>query len=151
LRSVLRCHRLLKAGDLLADDLEARSHDLDLRRIGFDVAAFGRRDVLLREAHRRIEQHPGKYFESRVYGEKEAGGTQVLYLSAVNFDLLGLPHLSATEHPTNWLRWQERVTKYFLLPISIYGVMVAFLKQNFREHEAEIDEEQKKTGLIPQL
>ena len=55
---------------------------------------FGRRDVLLREAHDRIAEHPGKYFEDRVYGEKEAGGTQVLYLSAVNFDLLGLPHLS---------------------------------------------------------
>ena len=102
---------------------------------------FGRRDVLLREAHRRIDNHPGKYFEKRVYGEKEAGGTQVLYLAAVNFDLLGLPHLSPTEHPSNWLRWQERVMKYFLLPVSIYGVMVAFLKQNFREHEAEIDEE----------
>jgi Fe-S-cluster-containing dehydrogenase component len=112
---------------------------------------FGKRDILLREGHRRIEAHPGKYFENRVYGEKEAGGTQVLYLSAVNFDLLGLPHLSSTEHPTNWLRWQERALKYFLLPISIYGVMVAFLKQNFREHEAEIDEEHKKTGLIPQL
>jgi hypothetical protein len=33
----------------------------------------------------------------------------------------------------------------------VYGVIVGFLKQNFRDHEAEMDEEQKKTGLIPQL
>jgi formate dehydrogenase beta subunit len=112
---------------------------------------FGRRDVLLRDAHKRIADHPDKYFENRVYGEKEAGGTQVLYLAAVNFDLLGLPHLSATEHPSNWLKWQERVLKYFAVPLGIYGVMVAFLRGNFREHEAEMDEEHKKTGLIPQL
>jgi hypothetical protein len=29
--------------------------------------------------------------------------------------------------------------------------MVGFLKQNFRDHESEKDDEQKKTGLIPQL
>jgi len=82
-----------------------------------------------------------------VYGEKEAGGTQVLYLAAVNFDLLGLPHLRATEHPSNWLKWQEPVLKYFALPIGIYATIVAFLKQNFRQHEAEMDEEHKKTGV----
>ena len=112
---------------------------------------FGRRDVLLREAHRRIQEHPGKYFEDRVYGEKEAGGTQVLYLASVNYDLLGLPHVSANEHPSNWLRWQERVLKYFAVPAGIYAVMVATLRQNFREHESEMDEEHKKTGLMPQL
>lgn len=112
---------------------------------------YGRRDVLLREAHRRIQEHPGKYFGDRVYGEKEAGGTQVLYLAGVNYDLLGLPHLSSTEHPSNWLRWQERVLKYFAVPAGIYAVMVAYLRQNFREHESEIDEEHKKTGLFPQL
>ncbi len=65
--------------------------------------------LLLREAHRRIKESPGKYFENRVYGEKEGGGTQVLYLSAVDFNKLGLPKLSPDEHPSRWLRWQERV------------------------------------------
>jgi formate dehydrogenase beta subunit len=112
---------------------------------------FGRRDVLLRDAKKRISDHPGKYYDGRVYGEKEAGGTQVLYLSAVGFDKLGLPSLPADEHPSQFLKWSERVQKYFLLPIGIYGVIVGFLKQNFRDHESEMDEEQKKTGLIPQL
>jgi formate dehydrogenase beta subunit len=112
---------------------------------------FGRRDVLLKQAKKRITDTPSKYFDDRVYGEKEAGGTQVLYLSAVGFDKLGLPSLPADEHPSQWLKWSERVQKYFLLPIGIYGVIVGFLKQNFREHEEEMDEEQKKTGLIPQL
>ena len=43
------------------------------------------------EAKQRIAESPDKYFENRVYGEKEAGGTQVLYLSAVAFEELGLP------------------------------------------------------------
>jgi formate dehydrogenase beta subunit len=112
---------------------------------------FGRRDVLLREAKKRISDKPGKYFEGRVYGEKEAGGTQVLYLASVGFDKLGLPSLSADEHPSRWLKWSELAQKYFLLPLGIYGVIVACLKQNFREHAVEMNEEQKKTGLIPQL
>ena len=112
---------------------------------------FGRRDLLLREARRRIGQSPGKYFENRVYGETEGGGTQVLYLAAVDYTKLGLPKLSADEHPSSWLRWQERIMKGFILPIGIYGAFVGFLKQNFREHDQELNEEQKKTGLLPQI
>lgn len=112
---------------------------------------YGRRDVLLKEAHQRISDHPGKYFENRVYGEKEAGGTQVLYLSAVDYHLLGLPNLAADEHPSRWMRWSERVQKYFILPAAIYGVIVAYMKQNFRDHAVEMNDEHKKTGLIPQI
>ena len=42
---------------------------------------FGKRADLLAKAKERIAATPGKYFEDRVYGEHEAGGTQVLYLS----------------------------------------------------------------------
>jgi hypothetical protein len=107
--------------------------------------------VLLREAHKRINDKPGKYFENRVYGENEAGGTQVLYLAAVGFDKLGLPTLAADEHPSRWLRWSERIQKYFILPIGIYAVILSALKKNFRQHAIEMNDEHKKTGLIPQL
>jgi formate dehydrogenase iron-sulfur subunit len=50
----------------------------------------GERDELLAEAHRRIERQPSRY-QHHVYGEKEAGGTSWLYLSAVPFDQIGLP------------------------------------------------------------
>ncbi len=50
--------------------------------------AFGRRDNLLDEAHRRIAVEPGRYV-SHIYGEREAGGTAWLYLSAVPFERLG--------------------------------------------------------------
>jgi len=50
----------------------------------------GERDDLLREARSRIAAEPGKYVP-RIYGEREVGGTSVLYISHVPFGILGLP------------------------------------------------------------
>jgi len=52
------------------------------------ATTFGDRDQLLREAHRRIAEEPGRYVD-HVYGETEAGGTSVLYLSGVPFEEIG--------------------------------------------------------------
>lgn len=52
------------------------------------ATVFGERDDLLREAHRRIQTEPARYVQ-HVYGEHEAGGTGVLYLSHVPFEQLG--------------------------------------------------------------
>ena len=49
---------------------------------------FGDRSELLSEAKRRIRQRPGKYI-NHVFGEHEAGGTSVLYISPVSFKDLG--------------------------------------------------------------
>lgn len=67
------------------------------------AAQFGDRDELLAEAHRRIrEKENGVQY---IYGEQEAGGTSVLFLSDVPFEQLGfitsvgkypLPGLSVT-------------------------------------------------------
>lgn len=53
---------------------------------------FGRRSDLLIQAHAQIRSNPGRYID-QVYGEHEAGGTSVLYLSGVPFSQLGLPEL----------------------------------------------------------
>ena len=49
---------------------------------------FGEREALLNEARRRIEENPGKYVD-HIYGEHEAGGTSLFYLSPVPFETLG--------------------------------------------------------------
>ena len=49
---------------------------------------FGRRGELLEEAKRRVYGQPGKYVP-HVYGEREAGGTNWLYVSDVKFESLG--------------------------------------------------------------
>ena len=53
---------------------------------------------MLKEAHNRISSHPDKYVD-HVYGEKEAGGTSVLYLSSVPFGKLGFPELDDKPYP----------------------------------------------------
>ncbi len=52
-----------------------------------DATIFGTRAELLAEAHRRIDENPGKY-QPRVFGEHEVGGTSVLYISDIPLDFL---------------------------------------------------------------
>ncbi len=48
---------------------------------------FGERDELLAIAKKRIEDNPGKYIP-RVWGEKQVGGTAVMYLSDIDLSFL---------------------------------------------------------------
>ena len=63
-----------------------------------DCLRFGNRDEMLQEAHTRISAHPDKYVD-HIYGEKEAGGTSVLYLSSVPFQKLGFPDVGTKPYP----------------------------------------------------
>lgn len=58
----------------------------------------GTRAALLAQAHSQITSNPGRYVD-HVYGEVEAGGTSVLYLSDVPFSRLGFPTLDTTPIP----------------------------------------------------
>ncbi len=49
---------------------------------------FGDRTELLKEANERIKAEPNKYVH-HIYGEEEAGGTSILYLTSVPFEKLG--------------------------------------------------------------
>ena len=63
-----------------------------------DALRYGDRDEMLQEARNRIAARPGKYVD-HIYGEHEAGGTTVLYLSAVPFDKLGFPDVGTKSYP----------------------------------------------------
>ncbi|HVO51287.1 MAG TPA: 4Fe-4S dicluster domain-containing protein [Thermoanaerobaculia bacterium] len=63
-----------------------------------DCLRFGTRDDMLAEAHKRIGGNPEKYVD-HIYGEHEAGGTSVLYLSAVPFEKLGFPNVGTKSYP----------------------------------------------------
>ena len=49
---------------------------------------FGTRDEMIREAKNRIAAFHGKYWQDRVVGETQVGGTSVLYLSDRPLDFL---------------------------------------------------------------
>jgi formate dehydrogenase iron-sulfur subunit len=55
-----------------------------------DALRYGTRDEMLALAHKRIADRPDRYV-NHVYGEKELGGTSVIYLSRVPFEKLGFP------------------------------------------------------------
>ena len=60
---------------------------------------FGRRAELLDEAKKRVYGSPDRY-QRYVYGEREAGGTNWLYVSDVDFAKLGMPgDVEKTSYP----------------------------------------------------
>lgn len=63
-----------------------------------DALDFGDRDEMLAKARGRIAAGNGAYID-HIYGEKEAGGTATLYLSAVPFAKLGLPDVGTESYP----------------------------------------------------
>mgnify|MGYP006279943741 CR=1 FL=1 len=66
----------------------------------FGALQAGRRSELLAEARRRIVSSPDDYVH-HIYGEHEAGGTNVLYLSSVPFHQIGFrTDLSEEGYPT---------------------------------------------------
>ena len=59
---------------------------------------YGERDELLQLARQRIQAYPDRYVD-HIYGEKEVGGTSMLYISNVPFKDLGFPELGSEPIP----------------------------------------------------
>jgi Fe-S-cluster-containing dehydrogenase component len=97
-----------------------------------EAVIAGKREELLAEARRRIAANPGMYFEDRVYGEVEAGDTQVLYLSNVPFEKLGLPSFGPQGVPHTCYTVQEGLYKGFVAPVALYAVLAGVMLRNRR-------------------
>jgi Fe-S-cluster-containing dehydrogenase component len=112
---------------------------------------FGKRTSLLQEARTRIAKNQGKYCEDRVFGEHDGGGTQVLYLTAAPFEKLGLPKLGNESIPRKYLKWQKRIYSYMAFPVVLYAGIVCVARKNWMRHQKSMKDEEKTTGLRPQL
>lgn len=93
-----------------------------------DCLRFGDRDEMLREAHDRIAKRPDKYVD-HVYGEKEAGGTSVLYLSSVPFEKLGFPDVGTKAYPGFSRAALHAVPPAVLAMAAVLGGIFAFMKR----------------------
>ncbi len=100
----------------------------------------GTRTELLAEAKRRIAAAPDRYVPT-VYGETEAGGTQVLYLSHVPFEKLGLPALDDRGVPHVAYTIQEGLYQGFIAPVALYGVLGLVMWRNRNRRGAPPDAE----------
>lgn len=59
---------------------------------------WGKRGDLIADAEKRISGNPNRYV-NHIYGKDDAGGTSVMYLSAVPFEKLGLEDLGTRPIP----------------------------------------------------
>ncbi len=102
-----------------------------------DALKYGDRDEMLAEAHRRMAARPGRYVD-HIYGEHEAGGTTVLYLSAVPFDKLGFPDVGTKAYPAYTATALHAVPPAVMVVGALLGGMYAFLTRRAgvaKEHE----------------
>ncbi|HUL58935.1 MAG TPA: hydrogenase 2 operon protein HybA [Anaeromyxobacteraceae bacterium] len=102
------------------------------------AVVYGKRTELLAEARRRLAESPEAY-HGGVFGEREGGGTAVLYLSPVPFATLGLPELAAEPVPALGETIQHGIYKGFVAPVALWGVL-AFVA--WKNHRGPNEEEQ---------
>ena len=92
---------------------------------------YGTREELLAEAKKRLAANPDKYVP-KIYGEHDGGGTQVMYISHVPFEKLGLPELGAEAVPSLNRQIQHGVYKGMVAPAALYAVLGGVMLRNRR-------------------
>jgi Fe-S-cluster-containing dehydrogenase component len=103
-----------------------------------EAVVYGYRAELLAEAKRRLAQDPQRY-NGHVYGEKEGGGTQVLYLAAagVAFKDLGFPEMGEE----SMAHFSESVSHapylHGITPIALYIAAAGVIWRNKKKEAAE--------------
>jgi len=109
-----------------------------------DAMVYGTMGDLSKEAHSRIEREPDKYLPE-VYGEKEAGGLHVLYLTSkeVSFANLGLPDVPYSPLPETSETIQHTLYKGFMAPAALFGIFtfIQYFWERKRKDTEEMDEE----------
>jgi Fe-S-cluster-containing dehydrogenase component len=101
-----------------------------------DAVTFGKRGALLAEARRRMAERPSAY-QPKVYGERDGGGTNVLYLSPVAFETLGLPALGTEPAPALSETIQGGIYQGFAAPLVLLGALSFVTWKNSRSEQKE--------------
>ncbi len=101
-----------------------------------DAVTFGKRGALLAEAKRRIAERPGAYLPN-VFGETDGGGTNVLYLSPVAFQTVGLPALGTEPAPALSETIQDGIYQGFAAPVALLGALSFVTWKNSRTQKKE--------------
>jgi Fe-S-cluster-containing dehydrogenase component len=120
---------------------------------------YGKTSDLLAEAKRRLALKPGSVatfprgnisggkdqsyenvvgnYKQHVYGEKEYGGTQVLKLSAVDFQKVGLPDLPPEAAAAHSETIQHALYGGLMMPLAVLGAMTYVAKRNVHHDDDE--------------
>lgn len=140
----------LRKCDLCAPRLAAGGLPACAEACPTGAVLFGARAALLEEAKRRIALKPGAVYryprltleasdghekpapryEPWVYGEKEGGGTQVLLLAGVPFELLGLPRLPERSHASLSETVQHTLYRGMIAPGLLLAGLLYVVRRN---------------------
>jgi Fe-S-cluster-containing dehydrogenase component len=119
------------------------------------ATVFGKVEDLLAEAKKRLSYKPGEYrkypvaridgketterlvtpYVQKVYGERDGGGTQVLYLTGVPFEKLGLPTLEEESDARRTETIQHTLYKGMIAPIVFLGGLIYVVHRNTKDHK----------------
>ncbi len=112
---------------------------------------FGTRKTLLEEANRRMALKPGEIYnyprgdirkpesyhekevptyKQHIWGEKEAGGTNVMHVSSVSFDKLGMPPLGERSAASIAETVQHTLYNYLALPAIALAGLTFVVRRN---------------------
>jgi Fe-S-cluster-containing dehydrogenase component len=112
---------------------------------------FGPRDLLLQEAKQRMTLKPGSIYnypmgdiskpdshhekavpeyKQHIWGEKEAGGTNVMHISSVSFDKLGMPPMRERSSASIAEGVQHTIYNYMALPAVVLAGLSYVVKRN---------------------
>ena len=105
-----------------------------------EAITYGRRDELIKAAHRKIELYPDRYLD-HVFGEYEVGGTSWVYLASKDFHEIGFPKLGNEPAPGVSEAIQHGVFSYFLPPIALYALLGGVMWINKNRKKKDVDSE----------
>ncbi len=111
------------------------------------ASQFGDYYQMLQQAHQAIKNEPDKYV-NHIYGEKEVGGTSVLYISDVPFEKLGFKTNLGTM-PLPDLTWEalSKIPSVVLVGGTLlYGIWwITNRRKEVAEFERKIKEQEKES------
>jgi NAD-dependent dihydropyrimidine dehydrogenase PreA subunit len=110
-----------------------------------EAVIFGRVTDLLADAKNRLARYPNRYYP-KIYGESDAGGTKVLYLSAegISFEKLGLPAIGEEPVPELIESLQHAIYQGFMAPVALYAALGFMLLRNGKDGKSSDSEEGEK-------
>jgi NAD-dependent dihydropyrimidine dehydrogenase PreA subunit len=103
-----------------------------------EAVIYGRRTELLAEARRRVAAEPERY-EPAVFGEKDGGGTAVLYLApkGVSFQQMGFPALPERSAAQLSESVSHAPYLYGVTPVALYAAMAFVIQRNERKQRGD--------------
>jgi len=115
-----------------------------------EAAIFGNRKELIKIAKNRIKTNPQKYIQ-RIFGEKELGGTSVLYISDMDLNFLGMNKtLGEKALPEYTEIAMKSVPSVFIgVGAIMYGIYWVYerKKNNLINNQIKISKEKNSTSI----